>query len=587
MNASIVGGLALLAAVSAADVQRLEKYEAAWVGSGDAQAVAEQARADFAGRGVEIAQHFLTHTDARPRNDAYFYVLRTIGDAETALTLIRALPHPPAHESGLLDRHFGEIAVAIEAVLTSDVTRSDPRVVEALEQAIAAARRKPYGTGAPEVLEVVRLLGQCRSADAARVLRRLAADGDAAVRTAAAGALGQLGAIAAALPADRTSSAQEVLLLLSSDPSPSTRRQAAESAGLLDAPETAPALRAALRTEADPRVVDAIVQSLRRRGAPVDDPIQCRNLIGRTWEAGVAEQMLNCWNQSGVTREVLVEAALEGPATQRAAVLFALTAPPQPAPQVRSLVVGRVPLEPARFDPQIRARLLDSAVWVLSQGDDISSSIRDTVEQALWNASERNMGLSLQYADGITPHAARFRASSALARANPIAYDATRRPRQVAIALLMALGIGLVMVVRPALRRPAGFLAASVALWALWTLQASGVRDLAPPPLQLLSVGALAFLSAGVATGGAALVTRRASPGWGSIAVRVLLTLITAGVIGAVVCGVTRHARLFPSDMAGWELILDPLAAMILASGVAAMLVSIDGLLWRVTSTRR
>lgn len=564
-------------ALAAADVQRLEKYEAGWAGSGDARALAEQARADFAGRGVEIANHFLTHTDARPRNDAYFYVLRTIGDAETALVLIRALPNPPAHESGILDRHFGEIAVAIEAVLTSDATRSDPRIAEALDEAIAAARAKPYGSGAHAALEAVRLLGQCRSAEAAGVLRRLAADRDAAVRTAAAGALGQLGVTGAPLPPDRTSPAQDLLQLLSSDPNPPTRRQAAESAGFLDAPEVVPALQAALRAESDPRVVDAIVQSLRRRGAPVDDPMLCRTLIGRTWEAGVAEQMLDCWNQSAVAPDAFVEAALDGPATQRAAVLFALASP---QPRVRSLV--RLPPEPSSFDPPIRARLLDSAVWVLSQGDDISSSIRDAAERALWEISGRDMGLSLQHADRVTPHAARFRASSALARADLPAYDATRRQRQAAMAMLIALGIALVMLVRSAPRRPIALLAASAAGWAVWSIQASGVRDLPPPPLQLFSVGALACLSAGLATTGAAVVAPRPSPGRVPAAVRIVLVLAAAGVISATVCGVTRSAGLFPSDMGGWELIFDPLAAMMLAVIAAAILMSLDGIVSRV-----
>lgn len=571
-------------ALVAADIQRLEKYGAALEGSSDAQALAEQARADFTGRGVEIADYFLIHTDARPPNDTYFFVLRIIGDTETALALIRALPNPPARESGILDRHFGEIGVAIEAVLTNDAAGGDPRVVEALEQAIAAAMRKPSGSGAPEALEAVRLLGHCRSAEAAAVLRRLAADGDAAIRTAAAGALGELGATRDIPPSERMSPTRNVLQLLSSDPNSQTRRKAAESAGLLDAPEVIPALQAALRMESDPRVVDAIVQSLRRRAAPVDDPIQCRALIGRTWEAVVAQQMVDCWTRSGVMHDALAEAALEGPATQRAAVLSRLGSP---QPQMRSLVRGRVPAASPDFDPAVRARLLDSAVWVLSQGDQISGSIRDAAEQAMWELAAREMATSLRYADRITPHAARFRASSALARADLAAYDATRRSRQAGIALLMALGIGLVMLVRPALRRPAGLLAASVAGWVVWTLQASGVRNLPPPPLQLLSVGALACVSAGVATAGAALLARRSSGGRGAAAIRGVLTLVAAGVIGAMVCGATRNAGLFPIDMSGWELIFDPLAAMILAVVAAAMLTALDAVLWRAAGARR
>jgi hypothetical protein len=573
---SAIAILVLQAAAPSLDVQLLEKYSNAWTDSAAGSQLEEQARADFGGRGVEIANHFLIHTGPRPRNDAFLFVLRAVGDPDTALALIRALPSPPTRESGILDRHFGEISAAIEAVLTKDATRRDPRIVAALEQAISMARSKPSGIGRHEALEGVRLIGMCRSAEAARGLSRFTADPDPEIRTAAASALGQLEPATAAAAADPASPAQDLLRLLVSDSSPTARRQAADSLGSVEGVAIDTGLRAALDDERDPRVVDGIVQALRRRGTPVEDPRQCRDLIGRTWEAAVAQQMLDCWRRQGPSREELVQAALDGSAAQRAAALTTLTMPDALA-SARSLVVDRS-AQTVLFEPPLRDRLLEAAVWVLSQGEAISASTRDTAEQALWNLSGRRMDRATVYADRVTPNAARFRASAALARADAGAYDATRRPPQAVIALTIALAIGLFSVRRSPMRRPALLMTMSAAGWALWTFQASGVRDLPPPPLQLLSVAALALFSAGIATGAAALIPRRART-VSSTMIRVVLTLITAAWMAGTICFGTRSARLFPSDLEGWELIFDPLGAAILAAGAAAILMVIDRVL--------
>lgn len=574
--AGIAGSLMLVAAVlSPSDVERIESYGAAWaLTADDAQPLTARARVEFAGRGTEIANRFLLHTDAPPRNDAYFFVLRAVGDTETALTLIRALSGPPPRASGILDRHFGEIGVAIEAVLAGDEARGDPKVVVALEEAVATARRKPYGSGADEALEAVRLIGMCASDEAVRSLARFAADSDAAIRAAAAAAIGTLVPSASTATADPVSPSRELLRIVASDPSPFARREAATSLGSIDAPEVAPGLRAALAAEQDPRVVDAVVQSLRRRGVLLDNPVECRSVIGRTWEAAIAEQMLDCWRRSGVSNDELQQMALTGGATERAVALFAVSAAAVPT---QSLLAAGAS-EPALFEPSLRSRLLDASVWVLSQGAGISSSTRERAEQALWNLSERNMRRALAYADRVTPHDARFRTSAALARADAGAYDATRRWPQAAIAAAMAIGFGLLGIVRSRLFRPAVLMAASLAGWAVWILQANGVRDLPPPPVWILSVAAIAFVSAGATASTIALITRGPAAGLGPIAVRAVLTMIVSGVVAGVVCGATRIARLFPSGLEGWELIFDPLAASIFATGIAAMLVAIDHL---------
>lgn len=576
MPAPAIAILLLQVVLSSLDLQLLEKYSNPWTEADAGSQLEEQARADFGGRGVEVANHFLIHTGPKPRNDAFYFVLGAVGDSDTALALIRALPSPPSQQSGMLARHFGEISTAIEAVLTNEATRRDPRIVAALEQAVSTARARPSGMGRHEAVTAVRLIAMCRSTEAARALARFTADPDPEIRTAAAGALRQL---EPATAPDAASAAADLLRVLVSDSTPQARRQAADSLGSVEGAAIDTGLRAALHDERDPRVVDGIVQALRRRGTPVEDPGQCRDLVGRTWEAAVAQQLLDCWRRQGASHEELVQAALDGSATQRAVALLSLTAP-DPLDSAKSLVVD-TSTSTALLEPPLRDRLLEAAVWVLSE-ERISDSTRDTAELALWNLSGRRMHLATAYADRVTPNAARYRASAALARADGAAYDARRRPQQavIGLAIMLAFGLlsGLLSVRRSPLRRPALLLTMSAAGWVLWTFQASGVRDLPPPPLQLLSVAALALFSAGSVTAAAAMIRRPARTASSTI-IRGVLTLTAAAGIAGVMCFATRRVRLFPSDRDGWELVFDPIGAAVLAAVAAAILMAIGRVL--------
>ena len=565
---------------SPVDPQRLDDYSRAWTTPQADARLEAQARAEFGGRGVAFAEHFLRHTGPRPSNDAFYFVLRTVGDPDTALTLIRALSNPPARESGMLDRHSSEIAAAIEAVLAGGAARCDTRVVLALGAAVSAARSRPHGTGRHDAVDAVRLLGTCRSDEAARVLARLTEDPESAIRAAAAAALGHMsraGQPEATGPGGRTFPSQHLLQALASDPDPAVRRQAADSLGLMnERTGIDEALHAALAQERDPRVLDGIVQALRMHGGGLRDPDRCGELAGRVWEAPVAQYLLECRLEYDPSRAWLMRAALEGPATRRAAAVSALAGPARQGTTSPIAVARSVPSE--SFEPELRDRLLNSIVWVLSQDEGLSTSSRASAELALWQLAERDMTRAVRYADRVTPYAARFRASEALARAESAAYGAARRSQQTGLALVLVLALGL-LAAAPRLRRPSLLLATSAALWGLWTLQADGARDLPPPPRQLLTVGAVGLLTAGMVAAAARTRVRDAhsSPAW---LLRAALTALVAAASAGTLCLASRANGLLPDDLSGWRMIIDPLAAAVLAAAGAAILLLLDRVLF-------
>lgn len=629
--APAAGGLA------ADDVQQLRRFERTgglrdmpeWARDKEKPGVQrsyEEARKNFAGRGPEVARHFLTHTDYPPANTAFFFVLEAVGDTETALVLIRALADPPKVESGpvikvgdrswLLERDGSEIRVAIESVLVNEPVRSDPRVVDALMEAIT--RLKAKRGGAASAGTVVALLGRCAGPEARAALQRLAADADASIRSLALQGLGESARAAKAAPKDQAATLATLTQGLSTDPDPRTRLEAAGALGRLGSAEAVPSLREALVSERDPQVVDAIVLALEQLHARITDPQLCREVLARTWEVEPARVLFSCW-RGAATPEAVMEAATGGPAQLRALALQSLieraavrrrapglvrapqlVAPPPPPPGARAITNVPVPPlgprepSPVKFNEAARDRLLTSAVEVLSKrstafpgkGKEVSYTTAQLVRDALWEISGRDMAVALIHADRIAMAGARYfsgrySASYDLWNRNRPAYLDYRRPRQAVAAALAAL-LFVPLFIRRRFRRAGALIVIAVLGWGAWSLTATDVRELPPPPLQFLTVSAIAFFSAGITAAAIALHAQSRLPG-GMLkaAGRAGFTVTAAAVLAFFACGYTRWNDIFPVGGEGWGLIFDPIGSAIVAALIAMVLGLLDGLLLR------
>jgi HEAT repeat protein len=635
-------GLALpgaaAAELTALEIQQLSRFDAAagfrdvpdWArpaSAAEVQAAYQEVRALFAGRGRDVALQFLKDTRVPPSNGAYFFALEALADPDTALVLIHALADPvKATHLGILDRDNFQIDVAIESVLVDGAVRRDPRVISALMESIVKLRAKPYGAGLHDVAMVVTLLGRCAGADAASALQQLAADRDSTIRSTAIQALGQTSAGTANTQPVGQATAPLAMFgrALSFDAQPRARQEAATALGRLGDADGVALLRDALTTETHPQVVDAIVLALDQLQAPLVDPQQCREIASRTWEPEAARSPFACWRTSATPADLL-DAATRGPAQVRALTLYALVellvnerprptivsvlpAIPRPSPGppgARAAInapqmFGRPqPPLPVPLDADVRARLLASAVEVLSRpsaaspetGAAISDATARRVLDALWQLAGRDMSVALRYADRIsaprTRHAnGRFEASYALWNKDRTAYVRYRRSRQVLTAAALALALCVLFAAAPG-RRLAAILVGAALTWLLATLGARTMRELPPPPLQFITVTAVACFSAGIVVAGLAFRAQRRAPDTKSRALlRGLAAVILAPLVAFLVCGVTRSNAFFPIESEGWELIFEPLGSAILAAVAAAALALLDGLIFRrITAT--
>jgi hypothetical protein len=562
------------------------------------QSALAEARQEFGGRGTEVAVEFLERVSRTPSNTAYFFVLYAVGDPETALALEAALMDPP-RSGNALGRDEGEILVALEAVLRNDVVRTDSRVISAIAGTAAQQGARHYGY-APFV---VQLLGKCRGPVALDALRKFAASPDARMREAATSALGEFSAGAILPEPAQDDTAALLAQTLKTDPERRARIQAAASLGSSPGPQPADRLREALQAESDPEVVDSIVNALVRLHAPfAGDAQACREIGARCWDPGAARVPFECWLAS-VNQQQVLQVAQSGPPILRALALNYLVRdretsqpvlvrmPPPPerltaAEQKNSLM----PLAAAssrrialatnaptlQFESSVREALLRAAVSALSARVTSAPSGRNSISyatahmarQALWELSGRNMATALQYADGIVPLESRYWASSDLASKDRAAYVAYRRPRQMALAVLLAV-FASALFTAPKFRAIAPCLIGAALLWLALSAVETDVRELPPAPLNFLTASFVAVASAGMVC--AALSLLRIS--W---IARGLLALTGSGLLALVACGVTRSLRIFPVGSEGWETIFEPLSSAMLATISALLLLSLS-----------
>jgi HEAT repeat protein len=584
--AAFIAALLLASAVVGAqlgprDLERLPAYGTFWedtntnistlptIRQREIADATSRARAEFAGRGVEIAQHFLTHTDHQVRNEAYWFVLGALADVQAATVLIRALPEPPPAVAGVLARDQAEVGIAIETMLTSPAIAENQTVTNELVKAIEV--RTPR-SGPPH--HAVELLGKCRTPFARAVLQRLLADPSPQIRALAAQALG---------PGSMVTTGQEVSLealirVLEQDPDLEARVAAAGALGRLKNEQGIAALSRASDRERAPRVVDAILTALQQAEAPITDPHRCRAAIERAWEPQPARFCFERWRAS-VDREALVEAATNAPPVLRILAIEALIEPP-----VQRQIVSRSVSGPPPMDPQLRSRLLTSLRELLSTPrSELGPIMPHLAQEALWEVSGYDVPTALEYADAISPLSARFAASERLASHDAAAYARIRRPDQIGVALAVAVA-GLALALLPAARPTAFCVTLSAVIWALWIARAMSVRDLPPPPIWLMffTVPAVSLLTgAGIVSVSTWLRQQWMVSGLKAFAF-VAATVLGAGFVALIIAGWARSVPLFPSSNSGWDTMFEPIAAGLLAMVWAAFLVATISIARRV-----
>lgn len=228
------------------------------------------------------------------------------------------------------------------------------------------------------------------------------------------------------------------------------------------------------------------------------------------------------------------------------ALLMALDGLARPQRDARSLVVFDDPA-PVVFPPDLRDRLLDSIVRLLSSPDDrLPGGARWRAQDTLWTVAGRDMRLALTYGDRVTPLAARVRVSASLARQDARAYGAVRGPRQAGMALAIAAAAVLLLARRPAWRRPVAAIAISGVAWGIVSYHGTGVWTLPPLPLAFATPWCIALVGTGVVFAAHFAVVPRPDA-----VIRFGLAPFIATVVGAIASWTMLDRGLWPPEDLG------------------------------------
>jgi hypothetical protein len=350
---------------------------------------------------------------------------------------------------------------------------------------------------------------------------------------------------------------------IQSNPDARTRAEAAKRLAKGGFPQAVELLRNVLRTEQAPLVVDAIVSALAALGAPVSDPAQCGELIGRCLDPKLAAVLFDCWRDAR-TPEEIYQAAISGPPVLRARAALALV---QGSGQ---------PLMDEGRRQRVQASLSDAL-----SGKGVAPGTAAILHQAVWEISGKNMAVAIRIADRIGSPEGRLAASVYLSQVDLNAYLAGRRLKQFLVGLAIAAAFA-VLTIRPRLRRAGILLAASAACWALWAWVGRDARQLPPLGLSLLTTSFFGFLSAGLAAALAVwLPWEKVSTGFVRILGKVGVVGSCAGILAALATLWTRNAGLFPILDQGWDTIVEPMAALNLGIMAGAILAIVDTLVYR------
>lgn len=370
----------------------------------------------------------------------------------------------------------------------------------------------------------------------------------------------------------RGRSGQDLEQALTSDQSPEERAQAAEALAEDSSAETVATLRSALKTETNPRVVDAIVKSLTRLEALPEDPDQCLQMANLGWDVSVVKAPFRCWRKTAGKKQLIEEATTSGNMAVRTLALTALTGKDRP----------RTPFGPARrkipeFEKSLRDKLLSSATEILEHDISvtpdqslISTETAWLAKEALWDISGHQMAVALEYADRIGPlhygyySTGRYGVSYHLSNKDENAYSAVRRPQQWLAAGLLAILFALLLTVRELRPLCLSMLGAS-AFWVVWVLFETGLNVLPPPPLWYLTVSALAFLVSGLVSG---IFGSMDTGKWSML----FMSPLVAGIAASVICYYTRAWELYPVDSGSWATLFDPIGCALMAIPTAFIL---------------